>query len=146
MALAVAAGLGALVTAVPAIGVGMKLADSAYLVYLAVQILRMRGARATEIARPLGVVGAAAFQVINPKAWIFALVAMTTFRPADRPVVGGSLLVAATMASVIVPTAALWAAAGGPINRLMAEERTRRIVAWSLAALVVATAVSVWLD
>jgi threonine/homoserine/homoserine lactone efflux protein len=146
MALAVAAGLGALVTAVPAIGVGMKLAGSAYLVYLAVQILRMRGARATEIARPLGVVGAAAFQVINPKAWIFALVAMTTFRPADLPVVGGSLLVAATMASVIVPTAALWAAAGGPINRLMAEERTRRIVAWSLAALVVATAVSVWLD
>ena len=146
MALAVAAGLGALVTALPPIAFGMKVAGSAYLLYLAAQILRMHGAMATVIARPLGLVGGAAFQVINPKAWIFALVAMTTFRPGDLPVLGGSLLVALTMAAVTVPTAALWAAAGGPINRLMAGEGTGRLVNGFLALLVAATAVSVWLD
>ena len=144
MALSVAAGLGALATAVPQIAFAMKLAGSVYLLYLALQIAGMRGLMATEIARPLGLAAAAAFQVINPKAWIFALGAMTTFRPAGMPVVGGSLLVAVTMAAVVLPTAALWAAAGGAINRLMAGEGRRRLVAGILAVLVVATVVSVW--
>jgi len=144
MALSVAAGLGALATAVPQIAFAMKVAGSVYLLYLALQIAGMRGLMATEIARPLGLAAAAAFQVINPKAWIFALGAMTTFRPAGMPVVGGSLLVAVTMAAVVLPTAALWAAAGGAINRLMAGEGRRRLVAGILAVLVVATVISVW--
>lgn len=144
MALAVAAGLGALVSTVPQIEFAMKVAGSVYLIYLAVQIAGMRGLMAMEIARPLGLPAAAAFQVINPKAWIFALGAMTTFRPAGLPIVGGSLLVAVTMATVVVPTAALWAAAGSAINRLMAGEGRRRLVAGTLAVLVIATVVSVW--
>jgi threonine/homoserine/homoserine lactone efflux protein len=144
MALAVAAGLGALVTAAPQVAFAMKVAGSGYLLYLAVQIVGMRGLMATEIARPLGIVAAAAFQVVNPKAWIFALGAMTTFRPADLPLLAGSVVVAATMAAVILPTAALWAAAGGALNRVMAGEGRQRVVAWILAILVVATVVSVW--
>jgi len=144
MALSVAAGLGALATAVPEIAFAMKVAGSVYLLYLALQIAGMRGLMAMEIARPLGLAAAAAFQVINPKAWIFALGAMTTFGPAGIPVLGGSLLVAVTMAAVVLPTAALWAAAGGAINRLMAGEGRRRLVAGILAVLVVATVVSVW--
>jgi threonine/homoserine/homoserine lactone efflux protein len=144
MALSVAAGLGALATAVPGIAFAMKVAGSVYLLYLALQIAGMRGLMATEIARPLGLPAAAAFQVINPKAWIFALGAMTTFRPTGLSVVAGSLLIAVTMAAVVLPTAALWAAAGGAINRLMAGEGRRRLVAAILAILVVATVVSVW--
>lgn len=144
MALAMAAGLGALVSTLPQIEFAMKVAGSVYLLYLAVQIAGMHGLMATDIARPLGLPAAAAFQVINPKAWIFALGAMTTFRPAGLPVLGGSLLVAASMAAVVVPTAALWAAAGGAINLLMAGEGRRRLVAGILAVLVIATVVSVW--
>ena len=145
MALAVAAGLGALVTTFPQIEFAMKVVGSVYLVYLAIQIAGMRGLIATQMARPLGLPAAAAFQFINPKGWIFALGAMTTFRPTGLPVVGGSLLVALTMAIVVLPTAALWAAAGGAINRLMAGEGRRRLVAVTLAVLVVATIVSVWI-
>lgn len=146
MALSVAAGLGALATAVPQIALAMKVAGSVYLLYLALQIAGMRGLMAREIARPLGLRTAAAFQVINPKAWIFALGAMTTFRPASLPVIGGSLLIAVTMAAVVLPTAALWAAAGGAINRLMAGDGRRRLVATILGILVVATVVSVWAE
>jgi threonine/homoserine/homoserine lactone efflux protein len=144
MALAVAAGLGALVTTLPQIEIAMKVVGSVYLLYLAVQIAGIRGLIATEMARPLGLPAAAAFQFINPKGWIFALGAMTTFRPAALPVVGGSLLIALTMATVVLPTAALWAAAGGAIDRLMAGEGRRRVVAGILTVLVVATIVSVW--
>lgn len=145
MALAVAAGLGALVTAVPQIALAMKIAGSVYLLYLAVQVAGMRGLTPTAIARPLGFVAAVAFQLINPKAWIFAVGAMTTFRPPDVSVVVGSLLVAATMAAMVIPTAAVWAAAGGAVNRLMTSETRRRVVGGIMAILVAATVVSVWI-
>jgi threonine/homoserine/homoserine lactone efflux protein len=145
MALAAAAGLGALIAAVPALGILMKIAGSAYLLYLAYRIAGSGGLVRGDLARPLTFVQAAAFQAINPKAWIFALGAVTTFRPAGLPIVAGGLLVAATMMAVIVPSATLWAASGGALNRLLTNDRRRRVVGLALAALVVATVISVWL-
>jgi len=145
MALAAAAGLAVLVTTVPALGVVMKLAGSAYLLVLAWRIAGAHGVAGVELAHPLGLVQGAVFQVLNPKAWIFALGAVTTFRPPGLPVVAGSLLVALTMVVVVVPSAALWAAAGSSINRLLTDGRRRRWVSLGLAALVVLTVASVWL-
>jgi len=144
MALGAAAGIAALVTAFPPIGVAMKVAGSIYLVYLAIQIARSGALQAGVVARPLSVGAAAAFQLINPKAWIFAIGAVTTFRPVELPIVTGSLLVALTMMAVIVPSAAVWAAGGGALGQLLSGERSRRIVSLVLAALVVATVASVW--
>ena len=145
MALLVAAGLGAVVTTIPEVGFAMKLAGSAYLVYLAYQVAGARALERADLARPLGLIQAAAFQAINPKAWIFALGAITTFRPTEPPVAVASLLVAATMTIVVIPSAALWAAAGGMLSRFIAGERARRVVSLALAALLVATVASVWL-
>ena len=145
MALAVAAGLGTLVTTVPVLGLAMKVAGSAYLLYLAVQITRSGALEATTVARPLGLVEAATFQLINPKAWVFAIGAITTFRPTGLPIATGSVLVAAVMVLVIVPTGALWAIGGGALSRLLAGERARRIVSVVLAALVALTVAWVWL-
>lgn len=145
MALAAAAGLGALVTTVPALAIVMKIAGSIYLLYLAVRIGGAHGLTRGELAHPLGIVQATAFQLINPKAWIFALGAITTFRPAGLPALSGSLAVAATMMIVVVPTAALWAAAGGAISRLLANDRHQRLVGLTLAGLIAATVASVWI-
>lgn len=145
LALAVAAGLGALITTVPEIAFAMKLAGSAYLLYLAYRIAGARALERGQVARPLGLLQAASFQAINPKAWIFALGAITTFRPPGPPTVAGSLLVAVTMTIVVVPTAALWAGAGGALSRLMAGERANRLVSLALAALLAAMVAYVWL-
>jgi threonine/homoserine/homoserine lactone efflux protein len=145
MALAAAAGLAALVTTVPGLAVAMKVAGSAYLLYLAVRIAGAHGLTRGAIAHPFGLVQAAAFQVVNPKGWIFALGAITTFRPVELAPVAGSIAVAATMMAVVIPTATLWAAAGGSVNRLLTSDRRRRVVSLALAALVVATVVSVWI-
>lgn len=145
MALAAAAGLSVLVTTIPALAIAMKIAGSIYLLFLALRIAEARGLTRGTLAHPLGIVQAASFQVINPKAWIFALGAVTTFRPVELPALGGSLAVAATMMIVIVPTAALWAAAGGAINRLLANDRHQRLVSLGLAGLVAATVASVWI-
>ena len=145
MALAVAGGLGALVAAVPEIAFAMKVAGSAYLLYLAWQIAGANALARGALARPLGLRQAAAFQVINPKAWIFALGAITTFRPEQLPALTGSLAVAVTMMLVVVPTAALWAGAGGLIGGLLAGERSRRITSLVLAVLLVLTIAYVWI-
>jgi len=144
MALAAAAGIGALITTVPEIGFAMKLGGSAYLLYLGYQIAGARALERGDLARPLGLVQAAAFQAINPKAWIFALGAITTFRPVGLPVILGSVLVASTMMLVVIPTAALWAGGGGVLNRFIAGERVHRAVSLILAGLLAATVVYVW--
>jgi len=46
---------------------------------------------------------------------------------------------------MVIPTAAVWAAAGGAVNRLMTSETRRRVVGGIMAILVAATVVSVWI-
>jgi threonine/homoserine/homoserine lactone efflux protein len=145
MAIVVAAGLGVLITTIPEIGLAMKVAGSLYLLYLAYQIAGARALARPDVARPLGLFQAAAFQAINPKAWIFCLGAVTTFRPANLPSLPGTLLVAITMVIVVIPTAALWAGGGGVISRHVAGDRANRIVSLGLAGLLAATVVSVWI-
>ena len=145
MALAAAAGVAAIVTAVPALAVAMKVAGSIYLLYLAWQVAGASSLERSAITAPLGIVQAAAFQLINPKAWIFALGAMTTFRPSTLPPLTGSVAVAVTMMLVILPTAAAWAAGGAAIAHFLAADRTRRAVGLVLATLLVASIVFVWI-
>ena len=144
MTLAVAVGLGAAIAAFPPLALAMKVAGSAYLLYLAWQVAGAQALERSDVARPLGVMQAAALQAINPKSWIFVLGALTTFRPASLPATTGTMLVAGTMVAVIVPTAAAWAAGGDLLGRLLAGERARRAVSLVLAGLLVVTIVSVW--
>ena len=145
LALAVAVGLGALFTTVPELEFVMKAVGSAYLVYLAYQIAGARALSRTALARPLGLRQAAAFQAINPKAWIFALGAITTFRPPELPVAVGSIAVALIMMLVVVPTAALWATGGGILSQVDPDGRTHRSVSLVLAGLLAGTVAFVWL-
>jgi threonine/homoserine/homoserine lactone efflux protein len=145
MALAVAAGLGALLTTVPQITLVMKVGGSLYLLYLAYQIAGASVLQRDAVARPLDLVQAASFQLINPKAWIFALGAITTFRPVELSSVTGSIVVALTMMIVVVPTAALWAGGGRLLSPLMADARRHRIVSLLLAGMLAATVVLVWI-
>ena len=145
LTLAVAAGLSVIITGVPGVALAMKIAGSLYLLYLAWRVAGAGALSNRSIAKPLGVGQAAAFQVINPKSWIFALGAVTTFRPANLPTFSGAVLVTITMILVIIPTASLWAAGGGAISRLIRDDRVRRAVNLTLALILAATVVAVWL-
>jgi threonine/homoserine/homoserine lactone efflux protein len=144
MVLAVAAGLGLLVTTFPQVEVTLKLIGSVYLLYLAYRIAGSTAARREEVARPLNIVQAAAFQFINPKGWIFVLAAATAFRPDDFPVAVGYALVALTMMVVVAPTSALWVVGGTVINRLVTSRRANRILSLVLALLLALSVVYVW--
>jgi hypothetical protein len=49
------------------------------------------------------------------------------------------------MMIVVIPTAALWAGAGGVLSRFVSGERTLRIVSLGLAALLATTVAYVWI-
>lgn len=144
LAVAVAAGLGTVVTAVPEIELALRLAASAYLLFLAWQIAGAHGMEGGAVARPLRLHEAAVFQYVNPKAWLFAVAAVSAFRPEELPVAVGSAVVVVTMMIVVVVTAALWAAGGTALHRLAADRRSSRALGVTLAILLVASIAFLW--
>jgi threonine/homoserine/homoserine lactone efflux protein len=145
LALAVAAGLGVIVTGLPEVELALKLVGSAYLLFLAYQLAGGAAMQRAQIARPLRVHEAAAFQFLNPKAWLFALAAVSTFRPTDFPVAIGSAIVIVTMVVVVLPTASLWAAGGTLLHRLTASQRAQRLLNGALALLLALSIAFIWI-
>jgi threonine/homoserine/homoserine lactone efflux protein len=144
LVLAMAAGIGVLLTEAPGAELALKVAGSAYLLYLAVRIATSRGGDRTVAARPLGVLPAAAFQFANPKAWLFGLTAVGTFLPRQLAAVPAALVVAATSAVVILGTAAVWAAGGAALNRLVDGGPAQRAVSLVLALVLAASVALIW--
>jgi threonine/homoserine/homoserine lactone efflux protein len=144
MAVLVAAGLGVLVTTIPPLAFAMKVAGSLYLLFLAWQVAGAGALERTTSARPMGLLQAIAFQLVNPKVWIFAVGAVSTFRPPDVPIAVGSVLVVLVMMAVTIPSSALWVVGGDALDRLIERPATRRAVSLGLALLVVGTVVLVW--
>jgi threonine/homoserine/homoserine lactone efflux protein len=140
----VAGGVGVALLAVPGLELALKVVGSAYLLYLAARIATSHGAGGAVVARPLGLLGAVAFQFANPKGWLFALAAAGTFLPPGLPPVAGGLAVAATCATVILPTAAVWAAGGAAVGRLTDGGGSRRAVNVALALVLAASVAFIW--
>jgi len=145
MAVLVAAGLGVLVTTIPPLAFAMKFAGSIYLLFLAWQVAGAAALHRTTASRPMSLLRAIGLQLVNPKVWIFAIGAFSTFRPSELPIVLGSALVIVAMMAVTIPTAVLWVVAGDVLNRLIERPTARRALSLGLGLLVVATVVFVWL-
>jgi threonine/homoserine/homoserine lactone efflux protein len=144
LVLAMAAGVGALLSAVPGAELAVKLVGSGYLLYLASRIAGSHGADRKVAARPLGVLGAAAFQFANPKGWLFALAVAGTFLPPELAPAVAAVAVAGTCMVVIVATASVWAAGGAALNRLVGDARAQRAVNLVLALVLAASVAFIW--
>jgi threonine/homoserine/homoserine lactone efflux protein len=137
----VAAGIGALLEAVPAAELVLKIAGSVYLLYVAYLVL---GVGRTEVSKPLSVWQAILFQLVNPKAWIFAIAAVGTFLSSTLPWVVGVGLLAGTIMVVVVGSSAVWAVGGAALGRVVDNERARRVITVGFAGLLVASVALIW--
>ena len=142
--LGVAGGIGVLLTTVPGAELALKIVGSAYLLYLSFRIAGGRTVTRATIARPLSLWQALAFQYANPKAWIFAIAAVGTFLPPDLPRLAGVVLLTSTLMAVVVASAAIWAAGGATLNRVVDDERRHRAVSVALAILLAASIGFIW--
>ena len=123
MVLILATGFGVIITEVPAIETGLKVIGSGYLLYLAYRIAGGGSTERSDMARPLKAWQAAVFQYVNPKAWVFVLAAVSTFRPEGMQITVAAAVMAIVMMVVIVPCALLWAGAGTFLSRYLADQR-----------------------
>jgi threonine/homoserine/homoserine lactone efflux protein len=139
-----AVGVAAVVSAIPGCALALKLVGTAYLVYLAYRVARSHAPGRGQLDRPFDVRQATIFQFLNPKAWLFALAAVSTYRPGGLQVVVGSALVVAVIMVVILPSATLWAAGGRLLAPLFASPGRHRAFMLTLAALLAATIALIW--
>ncbi|MFC3208078.1 LysE family translocator [Aquamicrobium soli] len=120
--LAVGSGLGAVLSAFPALHTALKIAGSAYLLYLAWKIAMTRSVsgREGQNVRPLTFLDAAAFQWVNPKAWVMAVTAMAVYSDPRSPFVS-VLLISAAFGIVNLPCISVWAGFGTALRGFLAD-------------------------
>ena len=119
--LGVGLGLGALLTAWPTLGLLLKIAGGAYLLYLAWKIASNRSVGdAAKKSKPMTLFQAAAFQWVNPKAWMMALTAMVLYSRPDSPILSVAI-VAAVFVIVNLPSVSVWAGFGTVLQRVLSN-------------------------
>lgn len=122
--LGVGFGLGAVLAAYPALHMALKIAGGAYLLYLAWRIAMARsmgdGKAGEGVARPMTFLQAAAFQWVNPKAWVMAVTAMAVYTSPQAPFLS-VVLVAVAFAVVNVPSVSAWAGFGVALRGFLAD-------------------------
>lgn len=122
MILLVGLGLHSLLARFPTIYSAMRWGGAAYLVWLAWKLAHSGPPSVTAIstAQPMGFLAAAAFQWINPKAWIMAITAISTFLPTPpEPLHILSLTVLFT--ALNLPCVATWGAFGSVMRRWLQD-------------------------
>ena len=144
LVLGVAAGIGALLDAVPVAELVLKLVGSAYLLWIAFHVAAGGGIGRTEVSHPLSLWQGAAFQWVNPKAWIFTIAAVGTFLPPALPRPIAALLLTGILMVVVVGSSSIWAAGGAALSRVVEDDRRRRVVSVALALLLLASVALIW--
>lgn len=120
--LGVGMGLGAVLTAFPTLHTALKVAGGAYLLYLAWRIAMSRSlsSKGEGAARPMSFLEAAAFQWINPKAWVMAVTAMAVYTDPRAPFLS-VVLIASGFAVVNLPSVSSWAGFGTVLRGFLAD-------------------------
>ncbi|WP_104663151.1 LysE family translocator [Ensifer adhaerens] len=139
--IAVGFGLGALLHSVPLVYTALKFAGGAYLVWIAWKIGTSRSLSDGKAgAQPMSFIGAAAFQWVNPKAWVMAVSAMATYTSSDSYLFS-VLVVGVVFALVNVPSVSTWAGFGSALRQWLSEPSRLK---WFNITMAVLLVISLW--
>lgn len=140
--LAVCAGLDALFTRWPQLQTVLRWAGALYLLYLGWRILRSGETREGHSPKPLTFIEAAAFQFLNPKAWVMTLTAAAMFLPREQSFLAACLYMVAVMAVVNLPCITVWALFGSSLRGFLASPKGRVTFNAAMAVALAATGVT----
>lgn len=139
--IAVGLGLGAVLHSVPFIYDALKFAGGAYLVWIAWKIGTSRSlSEGKANAVPMTFLQAAAFQWINPKAWVMAVTAMATYT-SQQSYLASVILVGFVFAIVNVPSVSTWAGFGSALRQWLSDPVRLK---WFNITMAVLLVVSLW--
>ncbi|RON00981.1 lysine transporter LysE [Pseudomonas brassicacearum] len=140
LVLAVGFGLGAVFQTYPVLYSVLRYVGAGYLLYLAWKIAHSGPVSEAEQghAKPISYWGAAAFQWVNPKAWIMAIGAISTYTPLQGYFTN-VIVIAAVFAIINLPSVSVWVACGSLLRNVLRDRRWLRIFNWGMALLLVAS-------
>lgn len=132
-------GLGALLATVPILYTGLKIAGGLYLLYIAWKIGSSRTlGEGKASARPMTFLGAAAFQWVNPKAWVMAVTAMAVYVDPDS-YVWSVMLIGLVFAAVNLPSVSTWAGFGSVLREWLSVPVRLKWFNITMAVLLIAS-------
>lgn len=139
-------GIGALFELWPALHDVLKYAGALYMAWLAWKIARS-GAPQTAGAKPkpFTFLQAAAFQWVNPKAWIMAIGAIAAYTPADG-FFTNVLIITLLYSLTGGPSSLAWAAAGTLLRGFLANPKRLQVFNIAMALLLLASLYPVMID
>jgi threonine/homoserine/homoserine lactone efflux protein len=140
MMFVVAFGLGSAILDDPLVRTGIKWCGVAVLCWLAWRIATADPARLAADGQPIGLVGAAAFQWVNPKAWLVCASAAATFLdPRAGSALAQSAAFGLTFGLASLPSCLPWLAFGAVLQRFLRSERAWRLFNGAMGALLAAS-------
>ena len=140
MTMAVGLGLGQIFKLYPQLYEILKWAGSAYLLFLAWKIATSsRPKDVAAKAAPLTFLQAALFQWINPKSWIAAIAALTSFTSGINNYLIDTLIVTAAFVLAGAGSTTLWTYFGTLIGQWLKSPKSLVIFNGVMAALIVAS-------
>ena len=124
MMFAVGLGAGTLFTVVPYLHETLKVVGTLYLLYLAWRIASDGPMTKEDVGagQPMTFLGAAAFQWVNPKAWMMVIGAISTYVP-DHDRWPAVVVVTLLYLVVNLPCIIAWTALGMGLRRILTEPR-----------------------
>jgi threonine/homoserine/homoserine lactone efflux protein len=142
MLLAVGLGIGAVLTAFPALHSGLKVAGAVYLLYLSWKIAMTRSFKSDgdSKSRPMTFLEAAAFQWVNPKAWVMAVTAMAVYSNPAAPLLS-VVLIGLVFGMVNLPSVSTWAGFGMALRGFLSDPVRLK---WFNIAMGVLLAATLW--
>ncbi len=134
-------GLGQIFARWPMIYTAMKIIGAAYLLWLAWGIARSGTVEdGAERGSPMSFLQAAAFQWVNPKAWVIAIGAVSAYsQPANY--LTSVLIISVVMAVVTFPCVAIWTGFGSAMRNVL---RNPRSVKWFNLVMALLLVASLW--
>lgn len=119
--LAVGFGLGAVLTAFPMLFLALKIVGGLYLLWIAWKIATSRSlGEGKASAKPMTFLQAAAFQWVNPKAWVMAISSMAAYTNPERYSL--TVIVIGLAFGVIgLPTISVWAGFGSVLREWLSH-------------------------
>lgn len=140
MMFVVAWGLGSVILHHPVLLEGIKWCGAAVLGWLAWKIATAgRGGPAAAVP-PVGFLGAAAFQWVNPKSWLVCASAAATFLvDGSNSALVQSAAFGLTFVVASLPSCFPWLAFGAVMQRVLRSERARRVFNGVMGALLAAS-------
>lgn len=140
-------GLGALFTQFPVLQQVLRIVGSAYLLWLAYKLLSFSAIsdKKTE-GKPFSLVQAAAFQYINPKAWIMVISANASFSLIGDGYWWSVVMITTIYAVVGTPSIMVWAGFGQYMRQFLGQQNVLRLFNISMAVLTALCVGFIWMD